>query len=828
MRLSRRSLLTGAGGVAAGAAVGAGVLRALGQQPQSAQELLQEWSSHEEEFRVSICQQCPGGCGVLARVVDGKLVRIAGNPLHPVNQGGLCMKGIAGTQVLYDPDRLRQPLQRDGKRGEGRWKPIAWEPALDLVAGRLRELRRGGHAHTVALLGGQYRGLVDGLFDRFCRAYGTPNYLRLRCMDYEQAGLGAHYLQGLERPPVYDLEHSRYILSFGCNLLESWLSTVHQLKAYGRLRERPDGVRAQLVMVDPRFSPTAAKADLWLPVNPGTDAALALGLAYIIIQEGRYDAEFIRERSFGFDDWTDPDGTRHLGFKRMVLEEYPPETVSAITGVPVARLFQVARGFAGRQPAVALGDRGPAFQANDLPTRMAIYSLNALVGSIGRVGGVAVQGTLPLAPWSDVHPDAVARTGLAHPRIDRSGRRPLLDAGQTAHRLPAQVLSGQPYGLNALFLYYTNPLFSLPEREQWARALEKIPLIVSFSPFLDETSQQADLILPDCTYLERWRDDEITHLAGITAFSVGPPVVPPLHDTRATEDVLLQLAGKLGEPVAGALPWPRFSDLLREKAQGLYEAERGHIAMAPPQEHFESILARQGYWQRQFATYDEFWEELQKKGVWWDPNDTYIGPRQLFKTPSNRFEFHSQLLRADLERLAGGEPGRRPSAAELGRAARSRGLDALGDRMFLPHHSGGTLSEPGNAYPFVLNTYKLMSLAGGRGGNQPWLQQQPAVHVENGWDSWVEINPAAAAERGIEDGDTVWLESSRGKIAVRARILAGTAPGMLNMPFGWGHEAYGRWARNRGQNPNRILDGSLDAVRGIPAWAGTRVRLTKA
>jgi anaerobic selenocysteine-containing dehydrogenase len=826
MKLSRRSLLTVVGGAAAGAAV----YRALGQEPQSLDQVLQDWTDHEEEFRVSICQQCPGGCGVLARVVDGNLVKLSGNPLHPVNNGGLCMKGLAGTQVLYDPDRIRSPLERDGKRGDGRWKPISWEQALERVTARLRELRQSRQAHTVAVLGGQYRGLVDPLFQRFCQAYGTPNYVRLRCLDVEKPQPSAYYMQGLDRPLVYDLEHSRYILSFGCNLLESWISTVHQQKTYGRLRDRPDGERAQVVIVDPRFSVTAAKADLWLPLNPGTDAALALGLAHIIIQEDRYNPEFVRERCLGFEDWKDAAGAPHVGFKTLVLEEYPPEKVAQITGISIEQLFKVARGFAGTQPAVALGERGPAFGVNDLYTRLAIHSLNALVGSIGQVGGIAMQGTLPLKPWSAFKADAAGRAGLAQPRIDRPAGRAPLHGEQGAHRLPHNVLAGDPYGLNALFLYYANPLFSWPGGEEWSRALAKVPLVVSFSPFMDETTQQADLILPDCTYLERWRDDEITHLAGITAFGIGAPVVPPLHDTRATEDVLLQIARRLGAPVANALPWEKFSDLLRDKAQGLYDAGRGHIVMPPQQEGFEAILARQGVWQSKFATFDEFWEALLQKGAWWDFDDTYLGPRQLIRTPSRKFEFYSQLLRRELEqaaqRMTNG--ARTNPVAALGQLAATLGLRARGDRLFLPHFEGDSEPEGDHAFPFTLGTYKLMSLAGGKGGNQPWLQQEPAAHLEVGWDCWVEINPETAGQLGIEDGDPVWLESAKGKVRVTARHFAGTPPRLLHMPYGWGHTAYGRWARNRGKNPNAILEGRIDPATGLPAWSGTRVRLTKA
>lgn len=390
------------------------------------------------------------------------------------------------------------------------------------------------------------------------------------------------------------------------------------------------------------------------------------------------------------------------------------------------------------------------------------------------------------------------------------------------------MLAKNPYEMNALFLYYVNPLFSWPSADQWARALDAVPFVASFSPFMDETTAQADLILPDCTYLERWRDDEITHLAGITAFGIGAPVVPPLYETRATEDVILQIARKLGDPVSAVLPWEKYSDVLHEKAQGLYEAGRGHIAMSMQNEQFEAIQARQGYWRQQFSTYGEFWEELIRKGAWWDPNDTYVGPRQVIRTPTHKFEFYSLLLQDEWEAASRSSATRAGSSSDARNLASRLGIQAEGDLRFMPHHEPVPEREGDKQYPYLLNTYKLMSLAGGKGGNQPWLQQEPAVHVDSGWEGWVEVNPETAAALGIEDGSKVAIESSSGRIVVTARLFAGTAPDMLNMPYGWGHQAYGHWARNRGQNPNTVLAPAIDPVRGLPAWAGTRVRLTKA
>ncbi|MDH5751937.1 MAG: molybdopterin-dependent oxidoreductase, partial [Deltaproteobacteria bacterium] len=453
MKISRRKFIASVGGAAAGAAAFGG----FAQTPQDTKNILKAWALQQEQWSPSICQQCPGGCGMLVRVVDGEVVQLAGNPLHPINRGGLCMKGVSSTQVLYDPDRIKSPLAREGNRGEGKWKAISWDEALQKLTANLSQLRSEGKAHTVGLLGGQYRGLRDEIFQRFCEAYGTPNYMRLRSMKPEQEQSTFRFMQGHDRPLTYDLQNSRFVLSFGVNLLEGWSSPVSQQLAHGKQRAGDMGQRGKLAQVDPRYSVTAAKADYWLPVKPGTDAALALGLANVIIQESLEDREFIRDKTYGYDDFKTPDGKVHMGFKRMVLENYHPEEVSRITGIPVEKIFQVARAFARSRPAVAIGERGPSFHANDFYTRMAIHSLNALVGAIGIKGGVVVQGKVPLAPWAQLELDDAAQAGLAKGRIDQSSDNDYLATDSPAKKLLENIEKGSPYQLSTLLVYHTNP-----------------------------------------------------------------------------------------------------------------------------------------------------------------------------------------------------------------------------------------------------------------------------------------------------------------------------------------------------------------------------------
>lgn len=824
MKFSRRCFLQLMGGTAATGL--AATASSLDLMPTSGAEP-KKWTNAVEEWIPALCQQCPGGCGLSVRVVDGQAVKIEGNPLYPINHGGICMKGHAGLQDLYNPDRLSGPMRR--KRGSQRWQPISWEEATQLVVDRLKSLRQQGKAHSLMILGGQYRGYRDRLWRRFAKAYGTPNYIRNRCFEPEKAAKAHFLMQGLTRPLGYDLRETNFLLSFGCNLLESWISPVYQLAAYGHLRQGRAGQRARIVMVDPRLSMTAIKADSWIPIKPGTDGALALGMAAVIIREGLYDRQFVQRHTFGFEDWIDANGAKQSGFKRIVVEEYNPLQVADLTGVPVQTIFSLAREFATHKPALALGERGPAFHSNDIYTRMAIHSLNALTGNIGKPGTCFVQGEVPLTAWEPAQQDDAARQTAAMPRIDGAGEGKYYLASDVMQQIPQRILEAKPYAINALFLFHTNPLFSHPDKKLFGRAFKKIPFIVSFSPFLDESSQYADLILPDQTYLERWQDDSVTHQAGYTLFGISRPAVKPLYNTRDTVEVLLEFCRKFGEPLQSAFPWETYEDILYEGAQGLFESNRGYVIAGSAKESFRQIMARQGYRTPEFEFFDDFWEALLARGAWWDPQDSYGTSRRMFKTRSRKFEFYSQNLKQELEaaaRQAGQERGMHADCASE-EILRAQGLKVRDGRLFLPHFEPNPEAGDEKQYPFVLNTYKLMSYAGSAGANQPWLQENLAVHVKGKWDSWVEINPQTGQKMGIKDGDWVWLESAKGWLKVKARLYAGTAPDMVNLPVGQGHLAYGRWAKGRGVNPNDLIINQDDTLKGIGVWAMTRVRIKK-
>ncbi len=747
----------------------------------------------------SVCMQCPAACGIEVERVDGVPVKIRGNPDYPTNRGSLCPKGLAGLQVLYDPDRVKGPLERVGPRGAGRWRPIAWDVAIGRVVERLQSIRKDPGPQAVAFFTGRVQGGMEPLVANFMKAYGSPNAFGNGSVGSDGTKVALEMCQGTRDYPGFDWENTNYVISFGANWLEAYRPTTYLLRAFAHLRRGRPGMRAKFVSVDTRFSLTAAKADEWIPIRPGTDAALALGMAHVIVKEKAFDAEFVAQHASGFEDWEDARG-KHVGFRRYVLESWPPEKVEAVTGVEAERVVRLAREFASRRPSFAVGERGTSMQSNGLSTRTAVHALNALVGSINREGGVLVQREAPLRPLPEPRVDEVARKGLATPRLDGAGTRRFPLAREVSQAFPDAVLK-EGARVEAAFLYVTNPLFSRANADEFRKALDRVPFLVSFSPFLDDTSRVCDLVLPDHTYLERWQEVPILPSVGFPVVGVRRPVTEPLYDTRHTGDVLLGVARGLAGSVAESLPWKDYRALMEHRLGGLAAVKGGSV---------------------EAGSESSFLTKVEEAGGWWDSRERFLPWDQVFQTPSKRYEFYATAMSDRLASLA--SPGESTDALleELGIAAR-------GDEAFLPHYEPPRFHGDPKAFPLHLNTYKPMTRAEGRGANLPWLQEIAGAHVHAKWSTWLEMNPDTASALGIGDGDEVVVESPRGtSVRLRARLWPGTRPDVVSMPFEQGHKGYGRWAERIGVNPNDLLVRDDERLTGMAATFGTRVKVRRA
>ena len=273
-----------------------------------------------------------------------------------------------------------------------------------------------------------------------------------------------------------------------------------------------------------------------------------------------------------------------MGFKDLVLQKYSPVDVAKITGVAYEEIASLARAFAKAKSPIALCGKGKGDLNGSLFEFMTVQGLNALVGNINKPGGVLVHNPLPLHPWPDVKPDAMARKGLEKDRLDQAGSINYPFSQSLINNLTQTMLEGGKSPVDTLLVFSANPAYALPDGGRFQHALKNVPYIVSFSPYKDETSFMADLVLPDHTYLEK--TDDIVWPTGLQYpfYALSQPVVEPLYDTKQSGDLIIQLAKKLGGTVGSAFPWKNYEESLKARAEGLFEAGAGLTSWedAPP------------------------------------------------------------------------------------------------------------------------------------------------------------------------------------------------------------------------------------------------------
>ena len=484
-------------------------------------------------WKPSVCPLCLAGCGLTVKVMqadadvtrDGQpgLVRIAaakkleGHPAHPVNQGTLCARGQAATQVTYHPDRITQPLKRSGTRGDGRYEAISWDDALAELLGRLDMLATAGNRRALAFVARPGASHRQALVEQFLARYGAPGPVTFELFGDDVLRRANAMSYGRQQLPTFDFANARYVLSFGADFLGTWNSPVAQSVGYGRMRQDRPGIRGAFVQIESRMSQTGANADQWVPVTPGTEGVLALGIANVIMGATLRSAADAGSAGALVDGWA------------AGLTSYAPDAVEKITGVEARRIERIAREFAEMRPSVAIVGGAPLAHTNGLFNAVAVNALNALVGAVDQPGG------LFFTPQMNLGGGAAPNAG---------GFRLQPEGGDGTHIGDAQVL----------LLDGANPVFTAPRAWRVREALEKIPFIASFGHFLDETSVLADLILPDHSFLESWVDAAPESGSMVAVASVAPAVMRPLHQTRATADVLLDVSRRLQQPLAPALP----------------------------------------------------------------------------------------------------------------------------------------------------------------------------------------------------------------------------------------------------------------------------------
>ncbi len=815
------------------------------------------------------CNMCGGQTGVRVRVDNGRVAKIEPNPDNPAgvanvstdywvwkNTDGaaMCPKGNSGIMALYDPDRVKVPLKRTnpskGRDENPGWVAISWEEALATIADKLKALREAGEAEKLIWFSEDHSFV--NIQDDFMKLYGSPNYFNHSNLCDVSRKASFTMVMGDGRP-LGDFAHARYILLFGWNPLSA-TKWSHLPRIFTRAIENG----AKLVVVDPYLSQTAARAHEWVPIRPGTDGALALALAHLLIKWNLYDQEFVNEWTVGFDE-----------FAAFVADK-TPEWAESITNVPASRIRHMARDLGERKPAVVDVWSGPGQQSNAVQGGRAIALLNVLLGNVDRPGGMinperkgnAHQKVHPQPNW----PNGPCR--LDQPRLDNLGKYPFgHPSGVYTEVLDGLAKGTLPYQPKIGVVIFQNLVLSVPGTANVVEALKKLQFLVVVDTMLSETAQLADIVIPGTVYLERY--DLTTNWVTWSSVSLRQPVVEPIFGQLPEYEFVAELGHRIGIVDAegkeffwiGAVSGERI-----ESTRAWYEEYLSkELLQGGPKMSLEELKAQPG-------------------ACWVDPKGTrYEKFKDTVSLPQNATILDEALLLTDEKgkpvgwRTAEGDfavdgtplslssaqpvPVRQIILAEgalwgyrdrndVLKDASGKGLGFWKDGRlikgwntpsrrleFVSWAARGTTDRKGHVvaelplyaprdwlpderYPLYLINWKEASHTHSRTQNNPYLLEL------QGWNQLM-INAATATRLGIRDGDEIWVESPVGKARAIARVTQGIHPEVVGWQHGFGHWALGRRARGKGTADGMFNYTVSDPISGMALHKEVCVRIYK-
>lgn len=867
LSIDRRGFMKVGAVGAASVAIGANALTSFTEAQETRDALVEETG----EWRASTCAGCTSWCASQILVEDGRAIKVRGNEHSKIHGTNNCPRMHLGLQQVYDPDRITQPMRRTNpEKGPGvdpEFEPITWDEAISEIADKVMELRENEETHKFMLTRGRYTYLRHVIYGSMPKIIGSPNNISHSAICAEAEKAGPMFTEGEWSYRQYDVDNTRYVILWGADPVATNRQVSYYTNRFGDMLDR-----AGLAVVEPRLSASAAKADEWLPVEPGEDSALATAMAHVILTEGLWNKEFVGdfedgENRFVEGEEVDPDAfdesenaTGIVEWWNLELNDKTPEWAEERTGVPAERIQRVAREFGKAGPhAISWLGGGPCMQVRGTYTAMAVHALNGLVGSAGNEGGPLFgmpDGTQSLPDPGDFVDD-VAQQGLDYPKdhgkgdkIDQRGSKefPSLKKGKSGGGVVTNnaadgILEEDPMEIEVLIAYWNNYAFSNPECQRWEEALAKVPFMVSIETHASETAHFADILLPATHHqFERWgqlksmgnRRGQTCLLQPVLADDPDDPedvvengrlwncktdeteVVYMLADELADRGFtnLLEFCEEFVDPETGLAPSEEYDD--RELRAQAFSRNAIKLRMQPLWD--PDVEAPPG---------DEFdsWEEFREAGVWnseeWEFRHRWPSEGGEFGTETGRFEFYSETLKKALE----GHADRHDT--DVDDILETCKYQARGERAFVPHYEEPYIHGDEGEYPFEFVEHKSRLNREGRSANCTWYHEFKDVDPgDEPEDDVARINPVDAEELGIENGDRIRISSPTGEIECTAKVWEGTKPGTVTKTYGQGHWAYGRTASEefgetpRGGNTNRLNPADYDRLSGSSAEYG--------
>lgn len=581
MKFSRRTFLKASGVAGAGIAAAATL-------PQKFLSWAEEASRKEMKQIPTFCELCFWNCGLIAKVENNKVVKIDGNPLSLRGRGRLCGRGNAALGALYDPDRLKYPMINIGKRGEPVWKRATWDEALALIAQKMKVIKDKYGPESLALI---YHGTGASFWKHLLHACGStiaaaPSFAQ--CRGPRDIGFVLTFGADVGSPEYFDFSKSKYIVLIGSHLGEN----AHNSQVQDIVKGFSSG--AKLTVVDPRLSNIASKAERWLPIKPATDLALLLAWIRIIIEEGLYDKDYVEKYAVGLPEL------------RAAVQEYTPQWAENETSIASDVIVDVAREMGKYAPNVCIGaGRYTTWYGDDTQRCRAIAILNALLGTWGREGGYFFPTgvKVPEYPGIPAYPEHVEAA-----KLDEAYPFALL---QTTTSIRQASITGLPHPVKAWFVYGANLMKSIPDKQETIKAIQNLDLMVTVDTMPMDIINYSDVVLPECTYLERHDNINVGKFNGESEIALRQPAIEPMWESKPSWWITKELGTKLG--LAEFFPWKDGEDYVAKRC------EAGEVDYAQ--------LKRDGV--------------ISKKGG--TPYITADSPPE-FATPSGKIELYSKQL----------------------------------------------------------------------------------------------------------------------------------------------------------------------------------------
>ena len=529
---------------------------------------------------------CHGGCGVLIHVKDGEVVKVEGDPESPISHGTLCGKGLASAQLVHNPVRLKHPLKRIGGRGKGKFQRIGWSEALDIVAGRLKEIKQKYGAESVVFAHGTNRDYLH-FVHRLANLFGSPNVTSPGYVCYyPRVGASIITCGGF---PICDYDHDpSCVVVWGCNPVHT---NPDEYKAVKLCKVLNRG--AKLVVIDPRLTYLASRADLWLQLRPGTDAALALGMLNVIIREELYDKEFVQK-------WT-------LGFDKLAqrIEKYPPEKVEEITWVPAPKIRKAARLYAELKPACIHWGVKIEQNLNCTSNIRALIALMTITGNLDTPGGNVLYQSPPVVRFTefmltDKLPPEQRRKRLGGDKYKLASMGSVVPPMLVCQA----ILEEDPYPVKVMVVFGSNPLLTWPNAKKVREALMKLEFLVVADLFMTPTAQLADVVLPVASWLE-YNDVAAYFFRG--GYVLARCKAVEVEECWSDHKIINELGRKLG-----------YEEYFWEDVD----------------QYLDYLLKPSGM----------TWDEFKEKGILQAPMEYKKHGKKGFSTPSRKVELYSTIL----------------------------------------------------------------------------------------------------------------------------------------------------------------------------------------